>query len=431
MRSRSSLPRLSVALLAVLALLVAGCAAPEDAGGAGTEDDAGAADPAPDTPAAPEGTAAEAEGEAEDGPILVGLNIELSGGAAVQGQAYVNAAELWVSQANADGGIMGREVELEVLDNGSEQTEAVVLTRQLADRGATAMIGPGTSPTTLAAMDAILETGIPTFSMGSAEAIVEPASDRPNVFKTPVGSGPNVHAATEYLTGQGIDAVGLIAVNNPYGDSGIAAWEEATAQGDAGIELVGVERFEGDDTDMTAQLNNLVGAGAGAIAVVAIPPGAPTVRRNAIDSLGLDLPMIFDAGAGAELFIELAGSAADGALVTHPPTLIWDEVASDDPQHEALQAFGTAYTSEYDVMSGFAGYAWDALGLLRAAIEEAGSTESAAIVGALEGLGEYVGVNGVYELSADDHQGLDAEALRILTVTDGEWTVLEGDAGGA
>jgi branched-chain amino acid transport system substrate-binding protein len=270
----------------------------------------------------------------------------------------------------------------------------------------------------------------PAAAVSSPPEPGEPASERPNVFKTPLGSRPNVEAAIEYLTAQGIDAVGVIAVNNPYGDSGVTAWEQVTGEPGAGAELVGVERFEGDDTDMTAQLNNLVGAGAEAIAVVAIPPGAPTVRRNAVDGLGLDLPMVFDAGAGAELFIELAGSAADGALVTHPPTLIWDEVDQDDPQYEALQAFGTAYTEEYGDMSGFAGYAWDALGLLRAAIEDAGSTEYGAIVEALEGMGEYVGVDGVYRLSEDDHQGLDADALRILTVQDGEWTLAEGADGG-
>ncbi len=76
-------------------------------------------------------------------------------------------------------------------------------------------------------------------------------------------------------------------------------------------------------------------------------------------------------------------------------------------------------------MSGFAGYAWDALGLLRAAIEQAGTTDSAEVVRAIENLGEYVGVDGVYTLSADDHQGLDAEALRLLTVQDGEWIEAE------
>lgn len=424
-----------MALMALLLLTLGACAAPEsDAGG--EESDAAASSVAPQSDAATGGTDAGSEapsesggasepaaGRDEDGPILVGMNIELSGPAAVQGQAYADAGNLWVEQTNADGGILGRDVELEIVDNRTDQTEAVTLTRQLVDQGVVAMIGPGTSPTTLAAMDAITEVGLPTFSMGSSEAIVTPVEERANVFKTPIGSVPNVEAAIRYLDGQGLSKVGIIAVNNPYGESGIAAWQGAADAGD--VELVGIERFEGEDTEMTAQLTSLVDGGAEAIAVVAIPPGAPTVRRNAVDSLGLELPMIFDAGAGAELFIDLAGAAADGALVTHPPTLIWDQVAEDDPQYDALQSFGSAYTEQYGAMSGFAGYAWDALGLLRAAIEEAGTTDSAAVISALEGLGEYVGVDGVYRLSAEDHQGLDAEALRLLTVTDGAWTEAE------
>lgn len=417
-------------LAAALALvLLAACAAPDDAAGGSdavvpeTSTEAGAD---PDGTADDDGQAPDADGEDSDGPIVFGLNIELSGGASVQGQAYADAAELWAEQVNAEGGILGREVELEILDNGSDQTEAVVLTRQLTERGVVAMIGPGTSPTTLAAMDAIRESGIPTFSMGSAEAIVTPVEERANVFKPPFGSRTNVDAAIDHLEGLGITSVGLIAVNDPYGDSGVAAWEAAQEEGST-VELVGVERFEAADTDMTAQLNNLVSAGAEAIFVQAIPPGAPTVRRSAVESLGLDLPMIFDAGAGAELFIELAGSASDGALVTHPPTLIWDQIPSDDPQYEALQEFGSAYTDAYGAMSGFAGYAWDALGLTRAAIEESGSTDPEAITAALESLGSYVGVDGVYELSAEDHQGLSPEDLHVLQVVDGAWAPAEGD----
>jgi branched-chain amino acid transport system substrate-binding protein len=173
---------------------------------------------------------------------------------------------------------------------------------------------------------------------------------------------------------------------------------------------------------MTPQLSNLVDAGAEAIVTVAIPPGAPTVRRNAVNNLNIDMPMYFDAGAGAELFIELAGEAANGAFVAHPPTLIWDEVSTETPQGEALREFGEAYTEEYGAMSGFAGHAWDALGMLTTAMEEVGSAEPQAVVDALEGLNEYPGVDGVYNLSSQDHQGLGAGDLRLLTVEDGEWT---------
>lgn len=418
------------ALLSLLILAMSACAAPES----DADNDEPVAEEATEPPAEAEpveddggqvaaSDVVPSDAGTDDGPIKIGMNIELSGPAAVQGQAYADAGNLWVQQTNADGGILGRQVELEILDNRTDQTEAVTLTRQLVDQGVVAMIGPGTSPTTLAAMDAILEVGLPTFSMGSSEAIVTPVGEKANVFKTPVGSIPNVDAAIRYLGEQGLETVGIIAINNPYGESGIAAWQAAADAGD--IDIAGIERFESDDTDTSAQLNNLVGAGAEAIAVVAIPPGAPTVRRNAVDNLGLEVPMIFDAGAGAELFIELAGAAADGALITHPPTLIWDQIAEDDPQFDALQSFGQAYTEEYGAMSGFAGYAWDALGLLRAAIEQAGTTDSAEVVSAIENLGEYVGVDGVYTLSADDHQGLDAEALRLLTVQDGEWIEAE------
>jgi branched-chain amino acid transport system substrate-binding protein len=184
--------------------------------------------------------------------------------------------------------------------------------------------------------------------------------------------------------------------------------------------VVRTERFEPADTDMTAQLRNILDADVDAIVTWAIPPGAPTVRRNAVEDVGVDLPMYFDAGAGAELFIGLAGPAADGALIVHPRTLIWDQVAEDDPQHEALTTFGELYTEQFGEVSGFAGYAWDALGLLQAAIEQAGSTEPQAIIDALEST-EYVGVTGLFTITPDDHQGLDEDALDILEIEDGAW----------
>ncbi|MGH9138333.1 MAG: ABC transporter substrate-binding protein [Acidimicrobiales bacterium] len=370
---------------------------------------------------APGGVAAGTQPEGE--PIRIGVNIEQTGPAAVQGEAYTRAVELLATQINDGGGVLGRPIELVVVDNQSDPTEAVNQTQALIDEGVVAMIGPGTSPTTLAAMDVILSSGVPTISMGSADAIVDPVAEHPNVFKTPARGLLMAEVIAADLAANDVTVVGLIAVNNPYGDSGVDAWEQLAEDGD--VDLVGVERFEAADTDMSGQLNSLIDAGAEAIVTWAIPPGAPTVRRSAVENVGTDLPMYFDAGAGAELFIELAGAAADGARIVHPRTLIWDGVAEDHPQYEVLTEFGAAYTAEHGEMSGFAGYAWDALALFAAAIEAAGSTEPEAIVAALEGLGEYAGVTGVFEITAEDHQGLDADDLVILTVEDGEWRPVE------
>lgn len=408
-------------LVAVTTLFVvaAACAAEEPGATGGEENQAGGQEEPAGGQEEPEG-GTDGAGEETDGePVRIGVNIEQSGDASVQGEAYTRAVELFAEQLNAGGGVLGRPVELSIVDNRTDPTEAVTQTQQLVDEGVVAMVGPGTSPTTLAAMDVILQSRVPTISMGSADAISDPPGDRPNVFKTPARGSLMAQVILDHMQEQGIGRVGLIAVNNPYGDSGVTAWEEIADQGE--VELVGIERFEPADTDMSAQLRNVIDAGAEAIVTWAIPPGAPTVRRNAVEDVGVELPMYFDAGAGAELFIELAGTAADGALIVHPRTLVWDQVPEDHPQYDELQEFGTAYTDSFGEMSGFAGYAWDALGLFVAAIEEAGSTEAGAVVEGLEGLGEHVGVTGVFHISAEDHQGLSAEDLAILVVEDGAW----------
>lgn len=396
-----------MALLLVVSLLGAACQVEEG----------GEPDPADD------GGEQAAGDEGEDEPIVVGVNIEQSGDASVQGEAYAQAVQLLAERVNDDGGVLGRPLELEIVDNRTDPTEAVTQTQQLVEQDVVAMVGPGTSPTTLAAMDVILESGIPTFSMGSADPISEPAEDRPNVFKVPQHQSIAADVIVEHMQGENIERVGVIAVNNPYGDSGLAAFEALADEGE--IDLVGVERFESADTDMTGQLRSLVAADAEAIVTVAIPPGAPTVRRNAVEDLGLELPMYHDHGAGAELFIELAGESADGALIAHPRTLIWDQVEEDHPQHDALQQFGTAYTEAVGEVSGFGGYAWDALGLIIAGIEESGGTAPDDIIQGLYDLEEYPGVNGVFRITEDDHHGLDADSMEILTVVDGEWEVAE------
>lgn len=394
--------RRTMCVALVLAVVLAGCAADEsDSEGGGGGGDGGS----------------------EDGPIVIGVNVEQSGPASVQGQAYADAVTLLAERINADGGVMGREIELEIVDNQTDQTQAVTLTNQLVQQDVVAMIGPGTSPTTLGAMDVILSSGIPTISMGSADAISDPASEHPNVFKSPQRGTLIAEELAQLFEDEGISRVGLIAVNNAYGEDGVSAMEGLAAEGR--IELAGVERFEASDTEMVAQLNSLRSAGAEAILCWAIPPGAPTVRRTAVEDLGIEIPMYFDAGAGAELFTELAGESANGAIVVQPKHLIWDEVPDDDPQAEVLQTFGEAYTSEYGQMSGFAGYAWDALNLLVAAIEESGGTSPDQIINGLENLGEYVGVTGTFEITGEDHQGLGEGDLVATRVENGEWTLVE------
>jgi branched-chain amino acid transport system substrate-binding protein len=356
-------------------------------------------------------------------PIKIGVNVEMSGPASVLGQAYADAAKLRARMFNEqEGGILGRPIELVVSDNRTDQTEALTLTKELAEREeVVATLGPGTTPTSLAAMGEILKSGVPTFSLGSAKAIVSPADERPNVFKTTPEGDVAAQAIVDDLERRGLKRVGLLSTNNPYGDDGLGAMQALADEGS--IELVAAEKFEEDDSDTTPQLRRLLDADPDALVVWAIPPGAPTVRRDAVEKLDVELPMYFDTGAGAELFLELAGEAANGALLAQPKSLVWDQVHGDDPSAAQLNEFGSAYTREYGEMSGFAGFSWDALGALKAAMEQAGSTEPQEVIAALEQMGDYRGVSGTLEFSNDDHAGMSPDDLEVVEVKNRTWVL--------
>src|SRR5271170_3840991 len=102
MRRRIALKRTLPALLAAAALVAgaAACSAPADAGGAGTQ----------------AGTKA---------PLVIGISLSLTGDFGDTGKAAEKGYELWASQVNKSGGILGRQVQLKIVDDTTSATQVV------------------------------------------------------------------------------------------------------------------------------------------------------------------------------------------------------------------------------------------------------------------------------------------------------------------
>ena len=397
--------RVTVAVMAA-GVLLAACAAQESPGGATTQ------------PAAGPATGGTAAGAGSAGSLKIGVDIELSGGAAVQGEAYQRALQLVADQVNSSGGVKGQRVELVIRDNKSDPTEALQVAKGLIEQDrVVALIGGGSSPTTLSLVDTVEGAGVPTVSMGSSGAITSPPDKRRFVFKTPADTPQIVKVIAADMTQQALRNVALLSVNNAYGDAGLKGWQESASR--SGLELVANEKFEANDKDFTTQMTKLVGSGADAVVVWAIPPGAGIAARNA-KALGWTKPIYFDAGAGAELFLRGAADAAEGILMAHPRVLVADQVAAA-PNKDVMTQFYKSYTAKYGEYSGFASYAADALGLIVEAAKK-GGTERAQIRDALETL-SYNGITGVYQMSPTNHTGISDDALTIVTVKGGKWTL--------
>ena len=147
-------PTLGAALTLVFVLVLAACGTSEASPSAA----ASAAAPGSEAPEseAPESEAPESPGGAPSGdPIVVGSTLSLTGGFAATSGLHKIAGEMFVEQLNEAGGLLGRPVEWQLLDDESVQDNVGPLyDRLITQEGVDLIIGPYATPNIVAAMGA-------------------------------------------------------------------------------------------------------------------------------------------------------------------------------------------------------------------------------------------------------------------------------------
>lgn len=367
------------------------------------------------------GCAAE-EGAGNQEQIPIGVNIEKSGPAKVQGEAYERALKLVAAEVNKEGVQVGdstKKVKLIIRDNKSDPAESVQVTKSLIDNDkVSAIIGGGSSPTTMSIVQTIEQREVPLISMGSSDAIVNPFRERRYTFKTPANTDVIADTMMSRFHKTGVKKVALLTVNNAYGDAGLRVWRQLDGDGD--IDLVANEKFGDKDKDFTVQITKLVQSKPDAIVVWSIPPGSTIAAKNLRAANWPAKKVFLDAGAGAELFLKGAGKHAENMNMVHSPILAGKEMLDDTHSTPAQKSFYRDYTDKYGSFSGFAPMAADALTAIVKAIEEAGSADRGAIRDAMEKL-QFEGGMGRYSFSPTYHGGVDGSSMTLLSVKDGDW----------
>jgi branched-chain amino acid transport system substrate-binding protein len=371
--------------------------------------------------AAPLGKAMPAAAQAKE--YRIGAIMELSGPFSQWGAPVRDAIQLAVDTINAAGGVKGVPLKLIIYDGRSKGTEAALLAKRLADQDkVVAIIGPGTSPTTMPVIPYVTSAGVPTFSMGSSDRIIEPPAERRWMFRVPYGSRQNVEKLVEHFKARGLKKIGFMSVNNAYGDTGREEFQKAA--GPAGLDVVAWEKFGGTDTDTKPQLTKIRGHAPQAIVVWAIPPVASIVQKNRAE-LGIDIPTYHDNGATlTPQFIELAGGATEGAYGVVIKLDVLDELPESDPQKAQLKRFKSQFESRFGFdVGGLYAEAYDNVLLIAKGLETSGDSREK-LRDAVEQIKGLVGMSGTFNLSPTDHNGVTVKDLLIGQVKNGKWTIV-------
>lgn len=354
-------------------------------------------------------------------PIKLGAVLSVTGPASFLGEPEKNTLLLLQDQINAAGGILGRPLELVIYDDETDVNKCVLAVDKLLKKDrVVAVIGPTVSGNTLAVMNKFPAAKVPLVSCAAAEKIVQPVN--PWVFKTPQSDRQAVARILEHLRQAGLSKVAILTVSDGFGQAGRAVLAEMLPA--EGFTLVADEIYGPKDTDMTPQLTKIKGLAPDAIVCWGTNPGPAVIARNRVQ-LGMDTPLYMSHGVASGKFIELAGEAAEGLLLPAGRMIAVAQIEDGNAQKDVLSAYVADYTARFSVApSTFGGYAYDALALIKAAIETSGSAEPQAIRDALEATTGFVGATGVFNFSPEDHNGLDPTSFVMVAIENGGWKVL-------
>lgn len=355
-------------------------------------------------------------------PIRIGTFLSVTGPASFLGDPEVKTLEMYVDKINAEGGVLGRKLQLVSYDDSGDAEKARTFAKRLIEQDKVDIIvGGSTTGTTMAAVPLVEQAGTPFISLAGAVVIVEPVKKW--VFKTPHTDRMACEKIFVDMQARKVSRAALISGSGGFDKSMRAECVKVAPK--YAIEIVADETYGASDTDVTAQLTKIKGSNAQAVLNAGFGQGPAIVTRN-YRQVGLTLPLYQSHGVASREYIKLSGPAAEGVRLPAAALLVSELLPAGDSQKPVVTAYRKGYEDKFKAdVSTFGGHAYDGLMLAVNAIKAAGSTDKAKVRDALEKTKSYVGTGGVVNMSATDHMGLDLSAFRMLEIKNGNWSLVK------
>ena len=341
--------------------------------------------------------------------IKIGGMAPLTGALAIYGVTTTNGAELAVKEINENGGVLGKKIEYVMLDTKGDSTEAVMAYNKLVDEKVAGIIGEVTSKPTLAVAEVAVQDNMPLITPTGTQVDITEVG--PNIFRVcftnPYQGKVLAITSKERL---GADTVAVMLNNSSDYSDGIAkAFIEESEK--LGMKVMGVEGYADGDKDFRPQLTKLAAMNPDAILIPEYYEQAALIATQARE---VGVKSIF---VGSDGWDGIAKTLDKSSYAAIENSYFTNHFSMED-QSEKIQNFLKDYREAYkEDPSAFSALGYDAIYMMKSAIEKAGSTDKQKIVDALKGI-EYDGVTGY--LTFDDHNN-PIKAVTVLKIENGKY----------
>lgn len=348
--------------------------------------------------------------------VLLGGNFELSGQYAAYGTPMREGFDLAIKHMNEAGGLLdGQTVEGVTYDNTSDMTESSAVTTRLANEGVVGVVGPATTGDVLAQVPALQDNQLPGVvpaATGDGLTLDDKGELLEYLFRVCFEDSYQGYVGAYYMfENLGVTKVALVYDQTLDYSVGLhdAFVEQFTALGGT---VVTEETLVTGDTDFSSVLTNLLTQDVEALYVPVYYTEAGLFIKQARE-FGLDVPVVGADGFHNDTLVELAGNenATDVYYTSHFSLL---------SENEKTVEFVTAFEEEYGKQPDtFSALAYDATQLLMNAINEAGSTDRAAVRDAIAATTDFDGVTGTFSMDENNNP---VKSVVVIGLENGEET---------
>lgn len=351
----------------------------------------------------------ETSGDGTAATVKIGGIGPLTGSYANYGLSVSNGAKIAVEEINANGGINGAQVELQFQDSQGDPESAVNAYGKLMDWGMNVSLGGTFSGETASIVAAANEDDIMLITpSGSADGCI---AGNDKAFRVCFYDSFQGAAAADYIKDNGLASEVGVFYESDY-DYSVGLYNSFVEQCAAdGITIKETQTFTtSTNTDFSTQVNALVASG---VKVVFMPIYAEEASTFLTQAKGKFADDVYFFGAdgldGILGKVEQDPSIANNVLMLTPFA-----ADSTDP---AVKSFVEKYQAAYNaVPDQFAADGYDAVYVIKAAVEKAGSTSGEALAAAMTEL-SVAGVTGTMTWGAD---GNTSKAASAILYFDGE-----------
>ncbi|KAA0259570.1 ABC transporter substrate-binding protein [Deferribacter autotrophicus] len=352
--------------------------------------------------------------------IKIGALFSTSGPASFLGLPEKQTLDMVVEEINKNGGINGEKIKIIFYDTKGIDGEARKKFIRLATKDRVlAVIGPTRSGSTLAIKDLAKKYKLPVISCASSNRIINPLYKE--VFKVAPSDIHAVEKIYEYLLSKGMKKVAIITAQSGFGYSGRDALLKKAKE--MNIHIVADEKFKDTDKDMKSQLSKIASLKPDAVICWGVGPAPAIVAKN-FKELNINAQLIMSHGVASKKFIALAGNAAENIILPAGRLIVADQLPDTDPFKKMLLKYKHDYETKFNSeVSTFGGHAYDAMHILKIALENTGKNKNK-IAKAIESIKGYKGTYGEFNFSEKDHNGLTKDAFVMVKIENGDWKLI-------